>query len=374
MILKTYRTAIKELKSMILASRYRAAALVNRELLMLYFSVGKFISDKATSEKWGAKIIQQLSDDLQKELPGLRGFSSTNIKRMRFFYEEWFQYFVISPSVTDQLQKSKNRVKKIQNFDKKNLIISIGPSATDQITDAFFLISFTHHSVISSGVKPIKERLFYIEQSAINYWSVTTLEHQIKSNLFKKKGKLPNNFNKAISSETQREKALQAFKDEYLLDFINIEDPDIADEKEFENEIVRNIRKFILSIGTDFAFIGNQYRLLVEDEECFVDLLFFNRKLQSLVAFELKKGKFKPEYLGKMNFYLSALDEMVKQPHENPSIGIILCKSKTDKVVEFSFRDFNKAMGVATYKTSKDLPAKYKGILPDAKTLKKLLG
>ncbi|MGC4102890.1 PDDEXK nuclease domain-containing protein [Ferruginibacter sp.] len=128
-----------------------------------------------------------------------------------------------------------------------------------------------------------------------------------------------------------------------------------------------------MSIGTDFAFIGNQYRLVVEDEEYFIDLLFYNRRLQCLVVFELKRGKFKPEYLGKMNFYLSALDEMVKQPHENPSIGIILCSNKTDKVVEYSFRDFNKAMGVATYKTSKALPRKYKGILPDEIALKKLL-
>jgi predicted nuclease of restriction endonuclease-like (RecB) superfamily len=273
----------------------------------------------------------------------------------------------------DQLPQKKKSTAKKQNISPNIFSLSIGPSVTDQLDESFFLISFTHHSVITSSVKSLQERLFYIKQTSINFWSVAILEHQIASNLFKKQGKLPNNFSKAITNEVQREKALQAFKDEYLLDFINIEDADTADEREFENEIVRNIRKFILSIGTDFAFIGNQYRLVVEDEESFVDLLFYNRKLQSLVAFELKKGKFKPEYLGKMNFYLSALDEMVKQPHENSSIGIILCKSKTDKVVEFSFRDFNKAMGVATYKASKELPAKYKGILPDAKALKKLL-
>ena len=374
MLLKNYKIAIKELKAMILASRYRAAALANRELLMLYFSVGKYISEKASNESWGAKVIQQLSIDLQNELPGLRGFSSTNLKRMRWFYEEWAPYFIIGPSPTDQLSSSQNLLKNKQKTNPKKAVLELVRRLTDQIGDNFFLLSFTHHSVLLSAVKPLAERLFYINQSAKNYWSVDNLEHQIASKLFKKQGKLPNNFSKAISNDALREKALQTFKDEYLLDFINIEDPDTADEKEIENEIVRNIRKFILSIGTDFAFIGNQYRMEVEDEEYFVDLLFYNRRLQSLVAFDLKKGKFKPEYFGKMNFYLSALDEMVKQPHENPSIGIILCKSKTDKVVEFSFRDFSKAMGVATYKTSKELPAKYKGILPDAKTLKKLLG
>ena len=140
-----------------------------------------------------------------------------------------------------------------------------------------------------------------------------------------------------------------------------------------ENEIVRNIKKFLLSLGNDFAFIGNQHRFNIDDTEYFVDLLFFNRKLQCLVAFDLKKGKFKPSYLGQMNFYLSALDEMVKLPHEEASIGIILCKEKSNKIVEFSFRDFSKPMGIATYKTANELPKKYKGLLPDAKTLKKLM-
>ena len=400
MLIKNYKTAIKELKSMILTSRYRAAALANRELLLLYFSVGKYISEKANKEEWGAKVIQQLSTDLQNELPGLRGFSSSNLKRMRWFYEAWAPFFVIGPSVTDQLQKNKN--KPSINEKKSNNMVSLsigptpsdqlevsyknannslpkkadwvfGPTVSDQFVKVFFSISFSHHNEIISKCKFLEERKFYINKTANEFWSLDILEHQINSNLFKKQGKLLNNFNKAIENDKQREKALQTFKDEYLLDFINIEDADFTDEKEIENEIVRNIRKFVLSIGTDFAFIGNQYRLVIEDDEWFIDLLFYNRKLQCLVAFEIKKGKFKPEYLGKMNFYLTALDETVKQPHENPSIGIILCKSKTDKVVEFSFRDFNKAMGVATYKTSKELPAKYKGILPDAKTLKKFL-
>jgi predicted nuclease of restriction endonuclease-like (RecB) superfamily len=364
MIVKNYKTAIKELKSMILASRYRAAALANRELLMLYFSVGKLISDKSRDGQWGTNVLANLSDDLQNELPGLRGFGSSNLKRMRSFFEAWNEDYEIRPLLTGELNVKKISVKKGT---------PIRPLLTGELKNHFISLSFTHHSEVLAKVKDFKERIFYVEQAAINYWSVATLEHQINANLFKKQGKLLNNFNKAIDNDKQREKALQTFKDEFLLDFINIEDADFADEKEIENEIVRNIRKFILSIGNDFAFIGNQYRLVIEDEEWFIDLLFYNRKLQCLVAFELKKGKFKPEYLGKMNFYLTALDETVKQPHENPSIGIILCKSKTDKVVEFSFRDFNKAMGVATYKTSKELPAKYKGILPDAKTLKKLL-
>ncbi|MFO7879245.1 MAG: PDDEXK nuclease domain-containing protein, partial [Bacteroidales bacterium] len=169
-------------------------------------------------------------------------------------------------------------------------------------------------------------------------------------------------------------KAMRAFKDQYLLDFVNIEDADDEiDERVLENEIVNNIKKFIMSLGPDFTFMGNQYRLLVDEEEYFIDLLFFHRGLQALVAFDLKKAKFKPEYVGKMNFYLSALDDLIKHPRENPSIGIILCKEKDNKKVEYSFRDFTKPMGVAQYKTSENLPPELKNALPDAETLKNLM-
>jgi len=366
MVLKNYKIVIKELKSMILASRYKAAALANKELLSLYFSVGKLISEKTREGEWGAGALTKLSEDLQKELPGLRGFGSTNLKRMRLFYKIWEADFEFRPTLSDEIQNQKMKTKK----STKTLI---RPTLSDELRTAFLSLSFSHHSEILSKIKEREERCFYILKSAQEFWSLTTLEHKIKSRLFRRQGKLHNNFSKAIRNDILRQKALQSFKDEYLLDFINIEDADNTDEKEFENQVINNIKKFILSIGTDFAFISNQYRLVIETEEYFLDLLFFNRRLGCLVTFELKTGKFKPEYLGKMNFYLSALDEMVRQPHENPSIGIILCKSKTDKVVEYSFRDFNKAMGVATYKTSKALPQKYKGILPDENVLKKLL-
>ncbi len=373
MILKNYKTAIKELKAMIVASRYKAAALANRELLLLYFSVGKYISDKSRGGEWGTNILEKLSIDLQNELPGLRGFSSSNLRKMRLFFEAWDDQPLICSTLSNKLELEQAKKNKSKTPIRSTASNELKIVVNGDFKTLFLQVSFSHHTAILAKLKSLEERKFYIEQAATNFWSVDILEHQIAAKLYKKKGKLLSNFDKAITNDKQREKALQTFKDEYLLDFINLEDADFADEREIENEIVRNIKKFILSIGTDFAFIGNQYRLVIEDEEWFIDLLFYNRKLQCLVAFELKKGKFKPEYLGKMNFYLTALDETVKQPHENPSIGIILCKSKTDKVVEFSFRDFNKAMGVATYKTSKELPAKYKGILPDAKTLKKLL-
>jgi predicted nuclease of restriction endonuclease-like (RecB) superfamily len=354
--LSNYSEIIKNLKSTILSSRYRAAILVNQELLTLYFSVGKLISDKTKQEKWGTKVLERLSEELQNELPGLKGFGATNLKYMKIFHDSWSEFNILKFSYVS---------------DSQNVIIR--QSLTDELKRMFLQVSFTHHNLILSKTSTLEERIFYIQKIAQNFWSVDTLKHHIKANLYQKEGSLPNNFTQIITDNDVRAKALQTFKDEYLLYFINIEDPDVEDEKMIENEIVRNIKKFLLSLGADFAFIGNQFRLIVDEDEYFIDLLFFNRKLQYLVAFELKKGKFKPEYLGKLNFYLSALDEYVKQPHENPSIGIILCKEKNNKTVEFSFRDFNKAMGVATYKTANELPEQFRNALPNEEILKKLM-
>lgn len=324
----THLQTIKQLKSAILASRYRVAVLANKEMLGLYFAVGKLISEKAHQEKWGAKVLEILSKDLQNELPGLRGFSASNIKKMRVFYETWSDYFTIGSLLTNQLENSQNN---------ENHLFVLGSSVTNQLAIEFQKLGFSHHFEILSKTKTIEERGFYIQKAAAEFWSVTTLRYHLKSNLFRQQGSLPNNFAKTITQNDLRAKALVAFKDEYLLDFINIEDPEEENERVIENEIVRNIKKFLLSLGTDFAFIANQYRFILDDTEYFVDLLFYNRKMQSLVAFDLKKGKFIPEYLGKMNFYLSALDDMVKLSHENPSVGIILCKEKIIRLLNFPF-------------------------------------
>ncbi|MGC4102891.1 DUF1016 N-terminal domain-containing protein [Ferruginibacter sp.] len=203
--------------------------MANKELLTLYFSVGKLISDKTRKGEWGAGVLTKLSDDLQKELPGLRGFGSTNLKRMRIFYEAWEADFEFRPTLSDDLKKASKKVKR-----KANSLIR--PTLSDELKKAFLSLSFSHHSEILAKAKSIEERCFYIVRSAEEIWSLATLEHKIKSRLFRRQGKLPNNFSKAITDEKLREKALQSFKDEYLLDFINIKDEDNADEKEFEQE------------------------------------------------------------------------------------------------------------------------------------------
>lgn len=353
---------VNTLKSTILSSRYKVAMLANKEVIHLYLSIGKLISEKTHSDKWGSKVIESISNQLQTELPGLRGFSASNLKKMRLFFEVWSNEISIRSLPTNEINTyntNENRV--------------ISSSLPNEFIEYFNSVTFTHHFEIISKTTKVEERFFYIKKTAIEFWSVATLKHHLTSKLYFNQSSLPNNFENSISNLDLRKKALSSFKDEYLLDFINLEDPEEENERLIESEIIRNIKKFLMSMGTDFAFIGNQYRFVFEEKEYFIDLLFYNRKLQSLVAFDLKKGMFKPEYLGKMNFYLSALDELVKLPNENPSIGIILCKEKNNKVVEFSFRDFNKAMGVSIYKTANQLPKKYEGLLPDENILKKLM-
>lgn len=386
-----YLKAVQQIKTAILQSRYEAAALANKELLKLYFGIGQYVSFHSRNKNWGKGAIDSISSLLQQELHGLRGFSATNIKNMRLFYEGWefMQSFLIDEKEPLFQYSEEELNRQLPSAELNSIIRQL---ATDELNDAFLIRQlptdelqneflglflkngFTHHIAIINNTENIEERIFYIQKIATEFWNNTTLKHHLKSNLYQRQGKLANNFQTTLSENSFRQKALMAFKDEMLLDFINIEDADEEpNERVLENAIVQNIKKFIMALGSEFSFIGNQHRLIIEDEEYFIDLLFFNRKIQSLVAIELKKGKFKAEYVGKMNLYLSALDEMVKQPHENPSIGIILCKEKNNKIVEFAFRDTSKPMGVVTYKTYNDLPEAYKNILPDTEALKGLL-
>ena len=378
---KTMETAvslIKRLKQRILASRYVVAKIANAESLMLYYHIGNEIENEVTAGSWGDKMLDEISARLQQELPGLRGFSATSIKKMRFFYNAWKDSDLIGSTVSSQLENEQILIGPSVTAQMENAQNEFSPSVTAQFqsTDlkAFLSVSFTHHYEILLKTESEADRLYYIEQTAQNFWSVRHLRTELNNKSHLQAHKMPNNFAETMPAHISN-KAIRAFKDQYLLNFVNTEDADEyeIDERVLENEIVLNIKKFLMSLGNEFSFLGNQYRLVVSEDEYFIDLLFFHRGLQALVAFELKTGKFKPEYIGKMNFYLSALDDLVRLPHENASIGIILCKEKNDKKVEYSFRDFSKPMGVATYKTSEKLPLELQKALPDAETLKKLM-
>ena len=346
-ISQNYKEAVKTIKEAILRSQYRAAASVNKEQLSLYYGIGRYVSENSRTGSWGKGAIEQISSLLQKELPGLRGFSTRSIKNMRQFYE-------------------------------KLLLIEIRqPVAAEFNWSDFLSIGFSHHIEIIAKAKTLEARLFYIHECATRYWSKYTLRDYLKADLYSHRGTLPNNFAQTLPDTKQALKAVCSFKDEYLLDFINVEElneqEEDLDEKIVEKAIVANVKKFIMTFGQDFSFIGNQYRMEVAGEEMFIDLLFFNRELNSLVAVELKSGKFRTSYLGQWNTYLSALDTYIRKPHENPSIGIILCREMNQTFVEFAVRDYNKPMGVATYRASKDMPERLRNALPDIEELKKLL-
>lgn len=293
---------------------------------------------------------------------------------MRHFYEE-YHFLEIGQALPTQFADKPLKNRKRQRPEPS---LAIGQTASvqlqnfgvDQFLQCFFQIGFSHHLLLLRKSKAIEQRLFYFQKAVQNQWSYRTLEYHLDANLYESQGKLQTNFSKTLPANLQKH-ALHAFKDEYLLNYINVQDEE--DELAVEQEIVHNIKKFLISLGDQFCFIGNQHRLVVDGEEFFVDLLFFHRGLQSLIAIELKAGKFKPEHMGKLNFYLSALDDLVRLPHENPSIGIILCKKKSKTIVEYAFRDTTKAMGVAIYTISAKLPKNLQKYLPDAEMLQKHL-
>lgn len=365
---QNYTEAVKAIKSAILQSRYQAARNVNREVLSLYYHVGKYISEHSRNN-WGSGAIAAISDQLQQELPGLRGFSEGNMRKMRIFYESWQQMFESCALSTHEIE--------FVPLPSDNQELEIRALSTHELSEhelqSFLSVPFTHHYEIIKKTSTLQERLFYIGLAAKEFWSVEKLQYYLREKLFENQATMPNNFNRTISIEEQQRRASNAFRNEYLLDFLTIEDPDDYDEKKIEEYIVRNIQKFIMALGTDFSFMGNQFRVIVDDKEYFIDLLFFNRRLQSLVAIELKWHEFKPEYVGKLNFYLSALDDMVRLPNENPSIGVILCRGKSEKTVEYALRDTTKPMGVATYRAANELPADYYHALKQIENLKELL-
>ena len=397
---KTYIQAVEAIKDAILQGQYEAAKGVNRMQLAVYFSIGKYISQHTRKGVWGTGALEIISQQLRKELPGLRGFSATNLKNMRLFYEAWKMLDPNSSAMESELLASvttddfsNHAESKSKTIDNKQLInssVAIGEFNkidiynTLQIPDVigfpiedFFKTPFTHIVEITK-LTDITARYYYIHRTAEEHLSVEMLKKLIKSDAYGNANVIPSNFSKAISSSTLARKAVMMFKDEYLLDFINVEqigerDSIDVDEREVEKQIIQNIKNFILTFGKDFAFIGNQYHLEVYGVEHFPDLLFFNRELRALVVVELKTGDFKPSYLGQLMSYLSILDAKVKKSHENPSIGIVLCKSANREYVEFVIRDYNKPMVVATYRTSTEMPDELRNALPDIEDLKRLL-
>lgn len=370
---KELANVVHTIKEAILQSQQRALTVINQEQLALYYRIGQFVSLNTRNRNWGKGFIEAISEQLRKELPGLRGFSSASLRKMRTFYEEW-------QMLSDNSFVSTNEF----NDEEHNLFVPTNelPAVKFKMDAnfpiaAFMNIGFTHHYAIISKVKDVKQRIFYIQFAADSKAKVEYLERVINDDLYTHQGKLPNNFMTTIPDHLQAYRAITMFKDEYLLDFINTEELFVRDkdrdERVIEMSIVQNVKEFIMTFGKDFTFVGNQYHLDKFGVEEFPDLLFYNRELASLVCVELKDGPFKTSYLGQLAGYLRILDDEVRKPNENPSIGLILCRSANKKFVEYVIQDYDKPMGVATNETTANMEEHLKCQLPPVEELQKLL-
>lgn len=381
------KVAVETIKRAILQGQYEAAKGVNRVQLAVYFSIGKYISAHTRKGVWGTGALEAISQQLRKDLPGLRGFSATQLREMRLFYEGWAVLDANSSVTTDENllfhAQDTNSSVTTDEFESKEQAVDIYqsihiPNLKEFPIEDFFKVPFSHHSRILAGTKDLNARYYYIRRTAEEHLSVERLKELIKDDAYGHNEQLPNNFHQTLSDSNMARKAVMMFKDEYLLNFINVEEigerENIdVDERVVEQQIVHNIKNFIMTFGRDFSFIGNQYHLEVYGVEHFPDLLFFNRELCAMVVVELKTGDFKTSYLGQLMTYLRILDDHVKKPHENSSIGIVLCKSANKEYVEYVIQDYQKPMGVATYSTSADMPERLRKALPDIEELKKLL-
>lgn len=327
-----YKTLLSDIKQRIRDAQYQALRAVNKELISLYWDIGKMIVEKQKGETWGKSVVENLAQDLRNEFTGISGFSASNLWRMKTFYETYQTNEILAPMVRE--------------------------------------IGWSHNIYVFERCKDDLEREFYIRWTKKFGWTKAVLLHQINNKTYEKTLLNQTNFDKTVSEE-MLDQAKLAVKDEYIFDFLELGEN--YKERELERSLIARVEDFLREMGGVFAFVGSQFRLEVDEKEFFIDLLLYHRRLRCLVAIDLKIGDFQPEYVGKMQFYLAALDDLVKMPDENASIGLILCQSKTRTIVEYALRESNKPIGVSQYKIISELPDELKGELPEPEQIAKLL-
>jgi predicted nuclease of restriction endonuclease-like (RecB) superfamily len=347
---KDYKTWLKSLKARIISSQLKAATSVNTELLELYWDLGRMIVEKQELSHWGDKFIDQLAQDLKAEFPETNGFSRSNL----FYIRRFYLYYNQNDKIVEQ------PVGLIKN--------EIVEQAVRQLP-VLTRIPWGHHVIILKKIKSQKEAIFYIQQTISNNWSRSILQMQIESNLYARKGKAITNFEITLP-KPQSDLANQLLKDPYNFNFLTLEQD--VQELDLERQLVKNITQFLLELGKGFAYMGRQYELQVGTKEYRLDLLFYHVRLKSYVVIELKTKEFEPEFIGKLNFYLSAIDSLVKTPEDGPTIGMLLCKTKDNLNVEFALRDVNKPIGVSAF-TFKELPLNIKNAMPTVEELEREL-
>ena len=330
---KEYKKFLVELKEKVKNSQLKAAVKVNYELLNLYWELGKKITEKQKEYSWGDAFISNLSNDLKKEFPDMKGFSVQNLKNIRYWYLFYAEYLIGLQPVS-QLKKIENKIKSIP---------------------------WGHNQRIMYKCKSVREAIFYVEKTIENGWSRTILEHQIDSKLYERLGSAISNFDSRLP-KVQSELAKQTIKDPYNFDFLTLRDK--YDERELEDALVKQITSFLLELGTGFSYIGRQVHLKVGDSDFYIDLLFYHVKLHCYVVVELKTEKFKPDFAGQLNFYVTAVNRDLKSQEDNQTIGILICKDKDNVVAEYSLANISQPIGISKYEISKLLEKEYKRSLP----------
>jgi len=379
-----FQDLLSDIKNRIKQGQYKAHLSANSELLATYWDIGKMIHLRQKQDGWGKGVIPRLAVDLKNELADVKGFSERNIGNMLTFYKE-YPDFLISPMPLAKLESTS--ILQLPVTKLENDVIS--PQVVAKLKDTSilqqpvaklenaeyqqYLITHTvwgHHVVLIQKVKDLNTRFWYMQQILNNGWGRDTLAEMINSNLHKRQGAIVNNFDQTLPN-FESELAKQLFKDPYIFDFLTLSAP--FTEREIELELVKNVEKFLVELGAGFAFVGRQYKLEISEREFYIDLLFYHLKMRNFIVIELKKGEFMPKYAGKMNFYCSAVDDLLKHATDQPTIGLILCQGKDRIFAEYSLRDIHKPIGISEYELTRALPDNFKGSLPSVEEIENVL-
>jgi predicted nuclease of restriction endonuclease-like (RecB) superfamily len=364
---KNYASFLKEVKSRIQKAQIKANFAANRELIILYWNVGRMVCAVQNSAGWGKRVIPKLSQDIKNELPGINGFSVTNIKRMTLFYREYANFNLIGPQAVGQLQTSGLEESK----KSPQAVGQIQEAANTNLQHIVTGLPWGHNVLLMEKIKDRQEREWYMSQCLKHGWSRNILDVHIKNHSYERRGKATTNFDRTLPP-IHSDMAQQTLKDPYIFDFLTIGNK--FRERELESELLKHIQEFLIELGVGFAFVGRQYHIEVGNTDFYIDLLFYHLKLRCYVVIELKKGPFKPEHAGKLNFYLNVTDKELRQKDDQPSIGLIFCQDKNRVVAEYALQNLDKAIGVSEYQLTQTLPEELKSSLPTVDEIERELG
>lgn len=362
-----YNNLLSDIKNRVRQGQIRANLSANTEMLATYWDIGKMIHERQKMEGWGKKVIPRLAIDLKNELSEVKGFSERNLRSMVYFYIEYPNASHIWKLPVANSSKELISETSLSKSNKTNWQLPVANLQLNDIQlDIISKIGWAHHLILIQKVKDMPTRYWYMQQTLENGWSRDTLINMVNSGLHTRQGNTVTNFEKTLPP-VHSELARQILKDPYVFDFMTLAAP--FTERELETELIKHVEKFLIELGAGFAFVGRQYKLEISDKDCYIDLLFYHLKMRCYVVIDLKKGEFIPEYAGKMNFYCSAVDDILRHPSDQATIGLILCQGKDKVFAEYALRDIHKPIGISDYELTRSLPDNLKGSLPSIEAI-----